>query len=1023
MPAVARRLWLFAGLPARPHVDRQPRAPDLRRHQRDPEGDDRVLAMNVLTEREHRSLVIEYNDSASPYPADKAIVDLFEAQVARTPNDEAIRFSDQSLTYRELNDRANQMATHLGTLGVGPDHLVGLYMEHSIEVVCTILGVLKAGAAYVPIDPASPDERVAFMLRDMAAGRVGTLPVLVTQSRFVGSLPSGAAQVATLDADFAAIRRYPVANPQRPIAPDSLAYVIYTSGSTGTPKGVMIEHRSLVNYIWWAKEHYSRGERLAWPLFSSLAFDLTVTSIFTPLVSGGRIVVVREDPGMPGMAIFKVIEEDGVDIVKVTPAHLAMIKDMELRATKIRKLIVGGEDFKTELARDITRTFGRPVEIYNEYGPTEATVGCMIHRYDLEQDLALSVPIGMPAANAGVYILDEQLRPVPTGVIGEMYLAGDGLARGYFNRPELTAQRFLTTDDPRHKGPGLRLYKTGDIARWSADGRMEFLGRADHQVKVAGARIDLGEVEARLLQHDDVRECVVDIVNPLAMRASKMVTHCTRCGLASDVPGTSYDAAGVCNVCRGYDTYVGKAEAYFKTPNALAALVAEMQAARTGDYDCLVLLSGGKDSTYMLYQLCDLGLKPLVFTLDNGFISDEAKANIRRVVDSLGVELVVGGMPHMNEIFVDSLKRFANVCNGCFKTIYTLATNLAHEKGIRYIVTGLSRGQFFETRLTEEVFQREDFDVAKLDALVLEARKAYHRREDAVSCHLEVDIFRDDEVFEDVQFVDFYRYWSVPLAEVHAFLRQHTPWLRPSDTGRSTNCLMNDVVIYVHRKQRGFHNYALPYSWDVRLGQKTRDEAMEELEDELDERRVQQIMAQIGYTEPPQPSETHINRLAAYYVSEKALTVAELRAHLAQWLPDYMLPAYFIRLDGLPLTSNGKIDRQVLPTFFDANIQPAHDSVGPRTATEKALAAIWSELLCVENIGLNDDFFDLGGQALLAIKAVSRIRDVFEVDLPLRNLFEHPTLAGLAEVIDGLSWVEKAKAPTYDASDREEIAL
>src|SRR3989441_633175 len=221
MPAVARRLWLFGGLPDRPHVDRQPRAPDLRRHQRDPEGDDRVLAMNVLTEREHRSLVIEYNDSASPYPADKAIVDLFEAQVARTPNDEAIRFSDQSLTYRELNDRANQMAAHLGTLGVGPDHLVGLYMEHSIEVVCTILGVLKAGAAYVPIDPASPDERVAFMLRDMAAGRVGggTLPGLVTQSRFVDFLPGRAAPAATLDAPFPAISSYPVANPPRPRAP------------------------------------------------------------------------------------------------------------------------------------------------------------------------------------------------------------------------------------------------------------------------------------------------------------------------------------------------------------------------------------------------------------------------------------------------------------------------------------------------------------------------------------------------------------------------------------------------------------------------------------------------------------------------------------------------------------------------------------------------------------------------------------------------------------------------------------
>jgi amino acid adenylation domain-containing protein len=968
------------------------------------------------------------NQDASAYPADKTIVELFEAQVARTPDEDAIRFADRSLTYRELNDRANQVAVHLGACGVGPDQLVALYMEHSIEVVCAILGVLKTGAAYVPVDPASPKERLAFMLRDIAAARAGAVPVVVTQSHLEDGVPENAAQVVKLDADFATIGSYPVANPERRIAsrPDSLAYVIYTSGSTGTPKGVMIEHRSLVNYIWWAKDQYSRDERLDWPLFSSLAFDLTVTSIFTPLISGGRIVVIREDPGMPGMAIFKVIEDGTVDIVKLTPAHLAMIKDMNLAATKIRKLIVGGEDFKTALARDITRTFGRRVDIYNEYGPTEATVGCMIHRYDVDTDLALSVPIGIPAANTGVYILDEQLRPVPTtGVIGEMYVAGDGLARGYLNRPELTEQKFLIAKDPRQTEPAatLRLYKTGDLARWGTDGRMEFLGRADHQVKVAGARIELGEVEARLLQHDAVRECVVDIVNPLAIRSAKRLTHCTRCGLASNVPGASYDAAGVCNVCRGLDTYVEKAQAYFKTPDALKALVAEMQATRTGEYDCLVLLSGGKDSTYMLYQLCDLGLKPLVFTLDNGFISDEAKTNIRRVVDSLSVDLVMGGTPHMNEIFVDSLKRFANVCNGCFKTIYTLATNLAHEKGIRYIVTGLSRGQFFETRLTEEVFQHEDFDVAKLDDLVLEARKAYHRREDAVSCHLEVDIFRDDGVFRDIQFVDFYRYWSVPLAELHAYLRQRTPWLRPSDTGRSTNCLINDVGIYVHKKQRGYHNYALPYSWDVRLGQKTRAEAMAELDDEIDEPRVQQIMNQIGYEEPAESTETSINRLAAYYVSDKALTTAELRAHLATWLPDYMLPTYFVRLDKLPLTTNGKVDRHALPALAYENMQPAHDVVGPRTETEKALAAIWRELLVVENIGINDDFFDLGGQSLVAIKAVSRIQDTFEVDLPLRNLFERPTIAGLAEVIDQLTWVAKGNAPASDAAPREEFAV
>ena len=207
------------------------------------------------------------------------------------------------------------------------------------------------------------------------------------------------------------------------------------------------------------------------------------------------------------------------------------------------------------------------------------------------------------------------------------------------------------------------------------------------------------------------------------------------------------------------------------------------------------------------------------------------------------------------------------------------------------------------------------------------------------------------------------------------------------------------------------------------LGQKTRSEAMAELDDEIDEPRVQQIMKQIDYEEPAEPTETSINRLAAYYVSEKALTAADLRAHLATWLPEYMLPAYFIRLDKLPLTSNGKVDRQALPALAYENIQPAHDFVGPRTETEKALAAIWRELLVVENIGINDDFFDLGGQSLVAIKAVSRVRDVFGVDLPLRNLFERPTVGGLAEVIDGLSWVANTQAPINDATEREEFAL
>jgi acyl-coenzyme A synthetase/AMP-(fatty) acid ligase/acyl carrier protein len=276
----------------------------------------------------------------------------------------------------------------------------------------------------------------------------------------------------------------------------------------------MIEHRSLVNYIWWAKDVYAGGEGLSWPLFSSLAFDLTVTSIFTPLITGGRIVVYHDETWTHGTALLKVIEDRVVNIIKLTPAHLAMAKELDLHGLDLKGLIVGGEDLKTDLARAITRQVGKPVAIYNEYGPTEATVGCMIHRFDPERDQTLSVPIGVPAANTGIFVLDDEYRAVGPLVVGQMFLAGDGLARGYLNRPDLTEQRFITIPDPRaeHSGASLRVYQTGDLARWTEDGRLIFLGRSDHQVKIGGARIELGEIEARLQEHPDVRECVVSVV-------------------------------------------------------------------------------------------------------------------------------------------------------------------------------------------------------------------------------------------------------------------------------------------------------------------------------------------------------------------------------------------------------------------------------------------------------------------------------------------------------------------------------
>ena len=396
-------------------------------------------------------------------------------------------------------------------------------------------------------------------------------------------------------------------------------------------------------------------------------------------------------------------------------------------------------------------------------------------------------------------ILDVPLPPV---LRGRSRFAGAGLARGYLGKPDLSASRFV--DNP-FDAEG-RLYLTGDRARRNQRGELVFLGRRDHQVKIRGARIELSEIESALAQHDSVADCVVKVVelqSTVERSVAATPRYCVRCGLADNHPDARLDGQGVCAMCRDYEGYRDRAREYFGTRDDLRAIFERARPQKRGRYDCLMLLSGGKDSTYALYQLVEMGLDVLVFSLDNGYVSEGAKANIGRAVDDLGLELVFGSTPAMNRIFADSLARYSNVCNGCFKTIYTMAMNLAHERGIRFIVTGLSRGQIFETRLAN-LFANGIFDPKVIDDTIVEARKAYHRMDDVVGRCLDVEIFRDDDVFEDNQFIDFYRYCDAELNEMLAFLRERAPWVRPEDTGRSTNCLINETGIYVHKKERGF---------------------------------------------------------------------------------------------------------------------------------------------------------------------------------------------------------------------------
>lgn len=455
--------------------------------------------MDILSDQERQHLLFDFNATASTYPQDKTIHQLFEAQVQKTPDKTAICFGTRVMTYLELNEKANRLARLLRNKGVGRESIVGLMTTHSFETIIGIMGIIKAGGAYLPIDPDNPFTRTRYLLDDAKARLLLTncLPNRAGELNFEGEI---------LDLREAKIDSGDCSNLLLCSQPDNLVYVIYTSGSTGRPKGVMIEHRGLVNYISWANKVYVHGENEVFALYSSLAFDLTVTSIFTPLIGGHQIYICNDDG--TDFVVDKILREGKATIIKLTPAHLSLLLDhspTRYRDSAVRCFIVGGEDFKTSLAAGIQQSFGTQLAIYNEYGPTETVVGCMIHRYNPVKDKGSSVPIGVPADNVWIYVLDTFLKPVPVGVDGEMYISGDGVARGYLNQRELTGERFM--DNPFN--PGKKMYRTGDLARFLDDCTIEYRGRVDYQVKIHGYRIELGEIEAALVSHPSLKEAVV----------------------------------------------------------------------------------------------------------------------------------------------------------------------------------------------------------------------------------------------------------------------------------------------------------------------------------------------------------------------------------------------------------------------------------------------------------------------------------------------------------------------------------
>jgi amino acid adenylation domain-containing protein/FkbM family methyltransferase len=907
------------------------------------------LPMLGVTER--RFLLEEWNGTAASFNDAALVHERFERQVSRSPDAIALVCEEARLTYHELNRRANRLAHYLRrNHDVGPDQIVALCVERSIEMVIGLLAVLKAGGAYLPLDPDLPNERLTTMILDARPSVVLTLERLVgkfeARPTAEGSegVALGEASLIALDGNRSRLERLPDCNPAKSATSQNSAYLIYTSGSTGAPKAVIVPHRGVVNRLDWMQDRYGLSFDDVVLQKTPYFFDVSVWEFFWPLREGARLVIAPPGAHRAPEHLASIIAREGVTTVHFVPALMKAFLDVSKPAatTRLRLVICSGEALSACLRNSFYES--QTAELHNLYGPTEASIDVTSFAC-APTDSAVSVPIGLPIWNTQIHILDEAFRLAPIGAAGELFIGGVGLARGYLNRADLTAERFV----PNPFGAdGSRLYRSGDLGRYNADGNIEFLGRIDHQVKIRGFRIELGEIEATLMRMSGVREAVV-VARRDAEGDSRLVAHVVPDPAQLPVLSRYLEM-------RDDPTYADLP--IFESP------------------DDTILFHKNKAETTFLYREIfeDESYVPEWLRIADGACVLDVGANIGMFSlfasgCAVGVRLLAfEPIPDVFRVLCAN-DRLHDLRAELFDCALGAVEGVASFDYFPNATLLSGAGAAEEALDTVKTFVARQADISEIDLDALAVERLTHK---TVLCPVRTlsSIIRS----RAIEHIDLLKI-DVERAEIDVLLG-----IEPQDWSK-----IDQVIVEVHDiderlsktlgllREQGFH---------------------------VEERQSHSLLGtNLFNVFATRSARRSIERARPQQkVGSPDRWIASLRMALRSSLPDYMIPAAFVPLHRLPIGSNGKADRKAL-IERNPDERSASSFAGPRSVTERLIAREFSRVLGVESIGVNESFFDRGGHSLGAVKLADRIRGVICSNLPVAAIFQAPTVAELAQWI------------------------